>query len=55
MTATKLKAILTLVGSALVTASVYLPHPWALVAATMGGLFGGSALIRRPGDEKAAP
>lgn len=55
MTPAKLKALLTLVGSALVTAALYLPAPWQLVAATVGGLLGGSALIRRPGDEKALP
>ncbi len=54
MTAAKLKALLTLVGSGLVTASFYLPAPWQLIAATVGGLLGGSALIRRPGD-KVAP
>lgn len=47
------KATLTLVGSALVTAAAYLPPPWSIVAAAVGGLLGGKALLQRPGDVKA--
>lgn len=52
MTPTKSKALLVTIGSGLVTAAAYLPMPWALLAATVGGLLGGSALVRRPGDVK---
>ena len=47
------KATLTTIGSVLVTASVYLTPPWSVIAATVGGLLGGAALIKRPGDVKA--
>lgn len=47
------KSILVSIGTVLVTASAYLPPPWAILAATVGGLLGGSALVRRPGDVKA--
>lgn len=46
------KTVLVTVGSALVTVAAYLPHPWALVAAAVGGLLGGKALLKRPGDVK---
>lgn len=46
------KTILVTIGSALVTAAPYLPMPWAGVAFTLGGLLGGSALVKRPGDVK---
>ena len=47
------KATLTTIGSILVTAAVYLAPPWSVLAATIGGLLGGAALIKRPGDVKA--
>lgn len=47
------KTILVTIGSGLVTAAAYLPPPWGLLAATIGGLLGGSALVKRPGDVKA--
>lgn len=46
------KTILVTIGSVLVTAAPYLPMPWAGVAFTLGGLLGGSALVKRPGDVK---
>lgn len=49
------QALLVTIGSGLITAAVYLPMPWALFAATVGGLLGGKALLKRPGDVKAAP
>ena len=48
------KATLTLIGSALITAAAYLPAPWSIVASAVGGLLGGSALIKRPGDTSPA-
>lgn len=47
------KTILVTIGSALVTAAPYLPAPWQGVAFVLGGLLGGSALVKRPGDVKA--
>lgn len=44
------KTILVTIGSALVTAAPFLPMPWQGVAFTIGGLLGGSALVKRPGD-----
>lgn len=46
------KCILTTLGAALVGAAPTLPPPWGLIAATLGGLLGGGALVRRPGDIK---
>ncbi len=46
------KSVLVTIGSGLVTAAAYLPMPWALLAATVGGLLGGGALVKRPGDIK---
>ena len=47
------KSTLVLLGSGLLTASPYLPPPWGLIAAAVGGLLGGKALLKRPGDVKA--
>lgn len=50
MTNTTSKTILTAVAGTLVSAAPFLPMPWAILAATLGGLLGGGAHIRRPGD-----
>ncbi len=50
MTPAKIKALLVTIGSGLVTAAPFLPMPWAGLAFTIGGILGGSALVRRPGD-----
>lgn len=43
------------IGSALITASPFLPSPWSIVAAAVGGLLGGKELLRRSGDVEAKP
>lgn len=50
MNPTLTKTILTIIGGALVAAAPTLPPPWGIVASTIGGLLGGGALFRRPGD-----
>lgn len=50
MTPAKAKALLVALGSALLTAAPYLPPGWSVAAAAVGGLLGGAALLRRPGD-----
>ncbi len=52
---TSIKAILVTIGSVLLSASPFLPGHWSLVAAGIGGLLNGKALLQRPGDVKAAP
>lgn len=47
------QATLVALGSGLITAAAYLPEPWGLIAAALGGLLGGKALLRRPGDVRA--
>ncbi len=44
------KTLLVTIGSALVTGAAFLPMPWAGIAFTLGGLLGGKALLKRPGD-----
>lgn len=53
MTPAKTKALLVAIGSGLVTAAPFLPMPWAGLAFTVGGLLGGKALLKRPGDVRA--
>lgn len=49
------KTILVTIGSVLVTAAPFIPMPWQGLAFALGGLLGGSALVKRPGDVKAGP
>jgi hypothetical protein len=49
------QSTLVVIGSGLVTAAAYLPPPWGLIVAAVGGLLGGKALLKRPGDVKAVP
>lgn len=46
----KTKATLVTLGTILATAGPFLPGIWGYIATGIGGLLGGGALIRRPGD-----
>jgi hypothetical protein len=46
------QSLLVAIGSGLVTYAAFLPMPWAGLAFTIGGLLGGKALLKRPGDVK---
>jgi hypothetical protein len=46
------QSFLVAIGSGLVTYAAFLPMPWAGIAFTVGGLLGGKALLKRPGDVK---
>lgn len=52
---TTVKTILVSIGSVLLTAAPFLPGHWAVVAAGIGGLLNGKALLKRPGDVKDTP
>ncbi len=52
---TTVKTVLVAIGSALLTAAPFLPGHWSVVAAGIGGLLNGKALLKRPGDAKVAP
>lgn len=45
------KTVLVTLGTALITGAPYVPLPWLSgLMFVVGGLLGGKALLRRPGD-----
>jgi predicted TIM-barrel enzyme len=48
------KTALVAIGTAMVTGAPFVPVPWLSgLLFTLGGLLGGKALLKRPGDVKA--
>lgn len=48
------KSVLVAVGSGLITGAPFVPVPWLSgLMFVVGGLLGGKALLKRPGDVKA--